>query len=80
MNISTSYTGLTKDLIMDGKVLTENLKSVKLEENWLNTQLSNQGVSKVEQVFYAGLDTSGNLYVSVKQPDSMEYHGQHGID
>jgi len=80
MNISTSYKGLTKDLIMDGKVLTENLKSVKLDENWLNTQLSNQGVTTAEKVFYAGLDSSGTLYVSVKQPDTPEYHGQHGIE
>lgn len=65
---------------MDGKVLTENLKSVKLDENWLNTQLSNQGVSNVDQVLYAGLDSSGNLYVSVKQRNSQEYHGQYGID
>lgn len=80
LNISTSYTGLTKDLVMDGKVLVENLKSVKLDEKWLNTQLSIQGISNVRQVFYAGLDSSGNLYVSVKQPDTQEYHGQYGID
>ena len=29
LKIPTSYTGLTKDLVIDGKVLTENLKSVK---------------------------------------------------
>lgn len=80
MNIQTSYKGLTKDLIMDGKVLTENLKSVKLDENWLNTQLANQGISNIEKVFYAGLDSAGALYVSVKQPDTPEYHGQYGID
>lgn len=80
LKIPTSYTGLTKDLVIDGKILIENLKSIMLDENWLNTQLSNQGISKVEQVFYAGLDSSGNLYTSVKQPNSQEYHGQYGID
>ncbi|KNY25637.1 YetF domain-containing protein [Pseudobacteroides cellulosolvens] len=80
LKISTNYTGLTKDLIIDGKVLTENLKSVKLDGNWLDTQLSNQGISSVDQVFYAGLDSSGNIYVSVKQPDTEEYHGQYGIE
>jgi uncharacterized membrane protein YcaP (DUF421 family) len=63
---------------MDGRILTENLKSVKLDENWLNIQLSTQGISKVEQVFYAGLDSAGSLYVSVKQPDTEEQHGQYG--
>ncbi|HEY9060580.1 MAG TPA: DUF421 domain-containing protein [Pseudobacteroides sp.] len=80
MKIPTSYKGLTKDLIMDGKVLAENLKSVNLDESWLNTQLSSQGVSKVEQVFYAGLDSEGSLYISAKQPDAEEKHGQYGIE
>lgn len=43
-------------------------------------QLSVQGVSNAEQVFYAGLDSSGNLFVSVKQLDTKERHGQYGID
>jgi len=80
MKIPTSYKGLTMDLIMDGKVLTENLKSGKLDDNWLNTQLSNQGISKVEHVFYAGLDSAGSLYVSIKQPNTQERHGQYGLE
>ncbi|MCX7709489.1 MAG: DUF421 domain-containing protein [Clostridia bacterium] len=80
LNISTSYKGLSKDLIMDGRVLKENLQSVKLDEKWLNTQLSNQGITDVGKVFYAGLDSAGTLYVSVKQPDTPEYHGQYGIE
>lgn len=80
LNISTGYKGLTKDLIMDGKVLEENLKSIKLDESWLSTQLSNKGIYNVEQVFYAGLDSAGNLYVSVKQPFDHEYPGQYGIE
>jgi uncharacterized membrane protein YcaP (DUF421 family) len=65
---------------MDGKILMENLMSVKLDESWLKSQLSSQGIKNVEQVFYAGLDTAGNLYVSVRQPDSPEYPGQYGIE
>ncbi len=80
MKIPTSYKGLTKDLIMDGKMLTENLKSVNLDEDWLNSQLSTQGITDIEQVFYAGLDSTGNLYVSAKQPDTKEKHGQYGIE
>ena len=80
LNLATSYKGLTKDLIMDGKILSENLKSVKLDETWLNTQLTNQGVSNVEQVFYAGFDSVGTLYVSVRQPSTEEYHGQYVIE
>jgi uncharacterized membrane protein YcaP (DUF421 family) len=80
MKIPTGYKGLTKDLIMDGKVLAENLMSVKLDETWLKNQLSAQGITDVEQVFYAGLDSSGNLYVSVRHHDTKEYPGQYGFD
>ncbi len=80
LNLPTGYKGLTKDLVMDGRVLEENLKSIDLDEHWLDVQLSNQGITNVQKVFYAGLDTSGNLYVSVKQPDIDERHGQYGIE
>lgn len=80
LNVSTKYKGLTKDLIMDGTVLKENLESVRLDEKWLSEQLSNLGVANTQQVFYAGLDTAGVLYVSVKQPNTDERHGQHGIE
>lgn len=80
LNIPTNYKGLTKDLIIDGKILNENLDSVHLDEKWLITQISNQGISHVSKVFYAGLDSSGTLYVSVKQPNKDERPGQHGIE
>lgn len=80
LNIPTSYKGLTKDLIIDGKVLKENLTSVNLNEQWLFTQLKNQGIYSAVNVFYAGLDSSGALYVSVKQLDDQERHGQYGIE
>lgn len=80
MNVPTSYKGLTRDLIMDGEILSENLEASNLDENWLNTQLGNNGISSASQVFYAGLDTAGNLYISEKQPGRKEYPGQHGIE
>lgn len=80
MNIPTSYKGLTRDIIIDGKVLDENLKDAHLDEQWLMTQLNQQKINSVEDVFYAGLDTAGNLYVSLKQKREKEKHGQYGID
>lgn len=80
MNISTSYKGLTKDLVIDGRILTENLNSVKLDVDWLKAQLSSQGISNVRNVFYAGLDSAGSLFVSIKQTNTEEHPGQHGIE
>ncbi len=80
LNIPTSYKGLTKDLIVDGNVMQENLKSVNLNQQWLMSQLTAQGIHDANQVFYAGLDTSGNLYVSPKTKNDKEEHGKYGIE
>lgn len=80
MNIPTSYKGLTRDLIMDGKVLSENLLAANIDEKWLIDQLLTQGVLNVKQVFYAGLDSSGVLYFSVKQKETKEKHGHYGLE
>ncbi len=77
--ISTTYKGLTKDLIIDGVIMKENLYDAKLEENWLVDQLKGYGIFTVAEVFYAGLDTSGNLFVS-RRNRTREKHGQHGIE
>lgn len=67
LNIPTKYTGLTTDLILDGNIMLENLLAVDLDERWLSDQLRSQGIKSTEEVFYAGLDTQGSLYVSRKQ-------------
>lgn len=64
LQVPTSYKGLTKDIIIDGKIISENLKEVDLDEVWLMDQLKSKNIEKVEDVFFAALDTTGNLYVS----------------
>ncbi|GAB6098785.1 DUF421 domain-containing protein [Halanaerocella petrolearia] len=79
LNLSTSYKGLTKDLIIDGEIMKENLHDAELNEKWLITELSNKGINDIKKVFYAGLDTTGNLYVSLKQQRN-EKEGEHGLE
>lgn len=79
LKIPTSYKGLTKDLVIDGNIMYENLQDVQLNKQWLLDQLKDHGVKDVKEVFYAGLDTSGNLYVSKKQKSS-EKEGEYGIE
>lgn len=79
LNIPTSYSGLTKDIIIDGKVMEENLKDAKLDNEWLMGKLRDNHFNSTQEVFYAGLDTSGNLYISSKNR-IKEKEGQHGIE
>lgn len=48
-------------------IFHENLQSINLDENWLIEHLHKQGINEVGNVFYAGLDTAGNLYLSLKR-------------
>ena len=52
------------DVIVDGKVLPENLKASRRDEAWLQQQLQSQGIHSPEQVFYASINRSGGLYLS----------------
>lgn len=79
LNLYAAYQGLTRDLVMDGNILEENLKSAKLKEDDFLYQLKIYGANNVKDVFYAGLDSTGNLYISKKQNGS-EHEGQYGID
>lgn len=59
------------NVIMDGKVLPDNLKFTGKDERWLDKQLKAQGVSNARDVFLATCDSENNLSVYVKIKKSM---------
>jgi len=65
-NIRTPYKGLLIDVIVDGQIITENLRKLQLSKSWLLDQLKNQHIQKVSDVFLAQIDESGKLYVDLK--------------
>lgn len=67
INIPTNYEGLCYSLILDGKVDSQNLKSVGLTEKWLRNELNKFGIDDVKDVFLASLDTNGTLFFQRKQ-------------
>jgi uncharacterized membrane protein YcaP (DUF421 family) len=80
MNIQAVSTGLTRDIIIDGVLLEENLKSTGLDAKWVNSQLNSQNIKDISEVFYAGMDNSKNLYISKKSANKKEEHGKYGIE
>jgi uncharacterized membrane protein YcaP (DUF421 family) len=59
--------------------MSENLKDAGLEEADIMKILAASNVAAVKEVFYAGLDSTGYLYVSKKHPKN-EQHGKYGIE
>ncbi len=66
LNLPTQYEGLPTNLIEDGIILVDALRSLNLSKAWLYHQLKKQNIQEVSQVSLAQLDTKGNLYVDLQ--------------
>lgn len=72
MKVNTSYQGMPSEIIKDGQVLEQNLKQNNLTLNWLFQELNRQNIRRIDDVFYASLNTDGTLYVD-KKADQLTY-------
>lgn len=62
-NIKPNDDGLATNLILDGKIMEDNLKELKLDKIWLNEMLQKQGIAKIDNIFLATYTVDGNLSV-----------------
>ncbi|MGE5529585.1 MAG: DUF421 domain-containing protein [Patescibacteria group bacterium] len=67
LNLPTKYEGLPLDLIVDGRIIRENLIRAGLDEAWLRAALAKLGLAGPEAVFFASLDSEGHLYYTGKE-------------
>lgn len=65
LGVSTQYEGMAIELIMDGQVVQKNLKENNLSEQWLLERLRERGINSPGEVFYAVLNTRGQLFVDL---------------
>lgn len=66
LSMQPSQEELSANIIVDGKIMENNLKSIGKEENWLKKQLENQNVSRIRDVLLATADINGNLSLFLK--------------
>ena len=70
--LNPSQEGIVANLIMDGEVLEENLKTAGYDRNWLENRLGQAGVRNTEQGFLASCDENGTLNVFLKLPSEKK--------
>lgn len=63
LNLSPSPEYFQTEVVMDGRVLDENLKRMGLDDKWLQKQLTAQGYKKPQEVFLAVCDENNQLTV-----------------
>ena len=68
MKLQVSQEHILSEVIMDGRVLGENLHRMGLDEKWLARQLRSQGIGGPEQVFLALCDREKNLSCYLMNP------------
>ena len=65
LSISPEYTGMTFTLVLDGKVMKENLKIIGKKEKWLNNELKKFKVES-KDVLIATINESGEFFCQRK--------------
>ena len=63
LNLSPAAEYIQTEIIMDGRILDENLKRMGLDDKWLQKQLNAQGYKKAGEVFLALCDENNQLTV-----------------
>jgi uncharacterized membrane protein YcaP (DUF421 family) len=66
MNIHLTDPTFPVELIMDGKIIEENLKSQNLTHTWLAEQLKLRNIKSASNIMYAVIDSKGQLFISAK--------------
>lgn len=61
MNLSPQLEYISTEVIMDGRVLGDNLKRMGLDEKWLEKQMKEQGFTDVKEIFLGICDRNKNL-------------------
>ena len=63
LDLSPNPEYIQTEVIMDGRILDENLKRLGLDDKWLQKQLSAKGYKKAHKVFLALCDENNQLTV-----------------
>ena len=68
MNIQVPSEKPVVNVVLDGVILQNNLKSTGNNEIWLNNEIKNQGIKDIKEIFLATCDVDNNLSIYVKVP------------
>lgn len=66
LNLSFSQNYLVANVIIDGKIMLQNLAHIGYDEKWLIKQLHSYKISDISEVFLATCDRSGTLCIYKK--------------
>lgn len=72
MKIKVSYKGLCSNLVIDGNIMSNNLKVINKDDKWLLTRLEKLGYDNVSDLLLVTCDSKEKLTVYKKGEDSSK--------
>ncbi len=69
MNLKVNKEGLCANIIIDGKVMHNNLKNMNKDEKWLEQQLKVKGYDDISKILLATLDINEKLIIYERNYD-----------
>lgn len=66
INLSVQQDYMVANVILDGKLMEENLRHTGKDEKWLRSQIKGQGADSIEDVLLATCDSSNQVTVFLK--------------
>lgn len=70
-NLNLPEAALLATVVLDGKILEQNLKRIGKNSTWLIRELKAHGVSNYKNVFVANCDAQGTLHIYMKTKNIM---------
>ncbi len=67
LNISAPDNGLPVSVILEGRVMRENMRLLGKDDKWLESQLRKHGVHSPREVYLLSVDGSGNIFYAKKE-------------
>ena len=72
MKLKVPYKGLCANVVIDGVIMSNNLKSIKKSDKWLLTRLEKKGYKNIEDLLLVTCDTNEKLTIYKKGEDSTK--------
>ncbi len=71
IKLKVPYRGLCTNVVIDGKIMKNNLKIVNKTEKWLETRLKNMHYERVDELLLVTIDTDEKITVFCKNNDHI---------
>lgn len=66
MNLQSKYSGIPYDLVIDGRILTDNLQKIGKDKVWLQNEVKKFGFSP-EEALIVTINGKGDIYCQKKE-------------